>query len=224
MKTRTQAGFSLIELIIAVSIMAILAGAAVPLALKAMTSAGRKASKTEIESLSEGVQDYFSDTLVLPATLADLEVEPTPAVPGWSGPYLPGAVPDKITGLSGYQVDAWSRSYDLTVAGDIATITSRAEDGMPGTTDDISIAVNVTYLRRKATLDQLRIINQAVASYNAQNNFSPALPNSSYTNILSTLVSDGFLPSTTGYEFDGWGVPFEPRATTPVVKIQSASL
>ena len=221
--TRKQ-GFSLLELIVAIAIMSILAGVAVPVALKGMTSAGRKASRQEIEVLSQGVQDYFRDTGVILASLADLEVEPIPSVPGWSGPYLPGAVSDRITGLSGYQVDAWSRAYDFTVAGDVATITSRGEDGLPGTADDIELALSVTFIRREKTLSQLRIINQAVASYNANNDFSPSLPNSSYAAILNTLVSGGYLPMTSGYQVDAWGVEFVPDGIVPVVKIKAPSL
>lgn len=224
MNRHQRHGFSLLELIVAIAIMSVLAGVAVPVALKSMTSAARKASRQEIEALSVGVQDYFRDTMTIPTALEDLEVAPSPAVPGWSGPYLPGAVPDRVTGLSGYQVDAWSRAYDFTIAGDVATIASRGEDGMAGTADDIAIAVNVSFIRREETLARLRIINQAVASYNANNNFAPALPNSGYSNILTTLVSGRYLPTSAGYDVDAWGDAFEPDGVLPVVKIRSTNL
>lgn len=221
MKRPSSRGFSLIELVIAIAILSILAGVAVPVALKSLTSKARKATRDEIELLSVGVQDFFRDTNRLPTTLVELEVAPVPALAGWSGPYLPGAVADSISGSSGYQVDAWSRAYDYAVAGDVATIRSRAEDGLPATADDLSIDVNVTFLRREKTLDQLRIINQAVSAYNATYAFTPPLP-ASYQGIRQRLATEGLLPSS-GYDVDAWGDAFEPEAT-PVVKIRSVNL
>ena len=67
MKNRTnRGGFSLLELIVAVSIMVILVGAAVPVTSKVLTYKARLATKQEVELLSDAAADYFEDTRQLP--------------------------------------------------------------------------------------------------------------------------------------------------------------
>ncbi|MEM7517942.1 MAG: prepilin-type N-terminal cleavage/methylation domain-containing protein, partial [Planctomycetota bacterium] len=134
-RSTLRSGFSLLEVIVVVAILSIVAGAAVPVALKGLTSKARKVTQDELRDLSGAVVEYFRDTLVLPSDLADLEVTPVPAVPGWTGPYLPGAVADTLSGTSGYQVDAWSRAYDYDVTGDLVTISSLGQDALRRTFD-----------------------------------------------------------------------------------------
>ena len=224
-KSVRRAGFSLLEVIVVIAILSIVAGAAVPMALKGLTSKARRATQAELDDLSAAVVEYFRDTLTPPTDLAALEVAPAPPVPGWSGPYLPGAVADSITGTSGYQVDAWSRPYAFTVSGDLVTITSRAEDALSGTTDDLSIRVSLTFVRREHTLRTLDIVNRAIGAYNAANGMDPFLP-ANYTSLLNTLVADGYLPTATGYQTDAWGAAFveDPPGFAPVVRVTSSNL
>jgi len=134
-------------------------------------------------------------------------------------------VTDQLTGLSGYQVDAWSRPYSMSALGDVLTIQSMGEDARLGTNADITIDLDVTYIRREKTLSRLKVINQAVLQYNAQWMATDPLP-ANYAVAYSKLVSRGYLPNSTDYQVDGWGVAYveKPAGSTPVVEITSTSI
>ncbi len=218
-----QTGFSMLEMIVVIAIMAVIAGAAVPVTSKVLTYQARKATRGELQLLSGASGEFFRDTRTLPTDLEELLVDP--GTSGWSGPYLPGVVTDQITGLTGYQVDAWSRPYELTIVGDVLTIASMGADATLGTGEDIEIDLDVTYIRRQATLDQLATINQAITLYNGQYQASDPLP-SSWTTALGKLVNRGFLPAASGYDVDWWGTAFAetPKGKMPVVKVESANI
>ena len=220
---RTSA-FSLIELIVAVTIMAILAGAAVPITSKVLTYRARQATSTELQTLSDASAAYFRDTSAIPADIESLLVVPK-GTSGWSGPYLPGVVTDSITGLTGYQVDAWSRAYTTGVSGDVLTITSMAEDAKKATSDDLSIQLDVTPIRREMTVDRLETINQAVTLYNGTWHKSAPL-STSWTSAYAQLVAKGYLPSSLDYQVDAWGDAYhpDPKGIAPVVKVTSPNV
>ncbi len=220
-----HAGFTLVELIVTVTIMTVLLGAAVPVATKLFTYQARSATAEELNSLSEASAAFFFDVERLPTDVAELLVNPGASAPGWTGPYLPGVVADRLTGLTGYQVDAWSRPYSMSAAGDLLTITSMGQDGQLGTSADIAIDLDVTYIRREKTLERLVVINQAVVHYNAQYLSTDPLP-PNWAAAFSKLVARGFLPSSQAYQLDAWGQSYveDPVASSPVVRITSPSL
>ncbi|HVS19976.1 MAG TPA: prepilin-type N-terminal cleavage/methylation domain-containing protein, partial [Planctomycetota bacterium] len=183
-------GFTLLELIVAVAILAILAGAAIPVTAKVLTHKARQATRDELSQLGQAASECFRDTGVLPAGIADLIVDP--GLAGWSGPYLPGVVTDQLSGASGYQVDAWSRPYDYATSGDTITLTSAAEDADFGSADDLVLEIDVTWIRREKTLEQLRVLNQAIVLYNGQYQSSDPLP-ANWTLALNKLATRGFL-------------------------------
>jgi hypothetical protein len=148
-----------------------------------------------------------------------------PIYAGWAGPYLPGVVTDQITQLTGYQVDAWSRQYKLQVNGDVLTITSAGEDAAFGDPQDISIQLNVAWIRREKTLDTLKLINQAIALYNGQ--YQATVPlSTSWSAALDQLIAKSFLPQRIGFEFDGWAKAFvaDPVGKSPLVRVTSTAL
>lgn len=220
-----RSGFSLVELIVVVAILAILAGTAVPIATKALTYKARQATRNEIQYLADSAGEYVLDTEVIPPDIAALLVEPSAGVPGWAGPYLPGVSADEVTGAIGYSVDAWSRPYQFQSSGSILTIESMGEDAAWGTTRDIVLDFDVTPLRRRLTLDRLETINQAVTLYNGAYQATDPLP-ADYTALVARLVATGFLPNTSGFDSDGWGNAFveDPVSETPVVRVTSTSL
>lgn len=215
-------GFTLLELVVAVAILAVLAGAAIPVTSKVLTYKARKATREELQVLGDAALDYFRDTRAIPTSLSNLMV--SGGTPGWSGPYLAGAVTDQLTGSSGFEVDAWSRAYRLTTAGDRLTIASRAEDATYGTADDLSIAVDVGVARREETTAELQLLNQAILAYNATYLASAPLP-VTWSSAYSTLVTRGYLPNHAGYLTDGWNQGYIAVGTGgPLVELTSTTL
>jgi prepilin-type N-terminal cleavage/methylation domain-containing protein len=222
LRTSLRRGFTLIELVIAISIVAVLAGAAIPVTAKVLTYKARKATREELQVLGDAALEHFRDTRTIPTTVSSLMVDSN--VAGWSGPYLGGAVTDQLTGTSGFEVDAWSRSYRFTVSGDQLTIASRAEDATFGNTDDLSIVVDVGVARREETVAELKLLNQSINAYNAT--YLATAPLSMvWSTAYSTLVTRGFLPTYTGYLTDGWGQAYVPVGTgSPLVELTSTNL
>ena len=219
--SKFQSGFTLIELIVAITIISILAGAAIPVTAKVVTYQARKATHTEQSAIVEAAGNYFADTNALPSSVADLLVAPL-GVAGWTGPYMPGVSADSLSGLTTYQVDGWSRPYRVTVAGDTWTLESSGQDGTFGTSVDLQIVLNVTFIRREKSLATLKTINQAITLYNG---VTPALPALStiWSTAFSQLVGQGLLPNDTAYSMDGWGDAFQadPAGMAPVVRVRS---
>lgn len=219
---RARRGFTLIELIVAVAILAVLVGAAVPVSSKVLSYKARMATRQELQLLADATVEYFRDTRQFPATVGALLV--SSGASGWSGPYLPGVVADHVTGASGYEKDAWSRSYVVSRSGDVVTIRSIGEDARANTADDLLIQSNVTFVRREETLSELKILNQTIALYNAQYQTTAPL-SSTWSTAFNTLVSQGLLPNDSDYLSDGWGQAY--RATVPggpLVELSSPSL
>jgi len=222
-RSESSHGFTLIEMIIAVAIMAVMLGAAVPVASKVLTYKARKATYEELQFLSEASGEFFRDTKRLPDSIEELLVDPGDS--GWSGPYLPGVVTDQLSGLTGYQVDAWSREYQITIAGDVLSISSAGEDAGFGDSSDIEIDLNVTWIRREETLQELKVINQAIVLYNGQFQLTKPL-STTWSTALDALVAAGFLPARGDYVLDGWGKDYvaDPVGKAPLVKVTSPSL
>ena len=217
-------GFSLLEIIIVISIMAILTGVAVPVASTIFNSKARRATAEELENLGTAAVEYFRDTESLPSSPADLLVDP--GVAGWNGPYLVFKSVDPVRGVAGGEFDAWRNPYVLSPQGVSGLlIASAGSDGVQGTSDDLQLAVDVTPVRRELTLGELAVINQAILQYNAANLPLQPLP-TTYASLLSTLVASGLLPTGTAYAADGWGSSYQPDppGVSPVVRVTSPNL
>ncbi len=218
-----RGGFTLLEMIVVLSIMAIVAGSAIPLASAAINSAARKATLKELDGLRGAALEFFRDTGNLPTSAGDMERDPS--LGGWSGPYLTAFSIDRNSGLSQYAVDAWSRAYRFSGGGSQLAITSAGVSGAFDDGDDLSILVDVTPIRRQETLETLRIVNQAIQAYNSAWLSSDPLP-ATYPGALSKLVSKGYLPATTPFAEDGWGDALQPDppSLTPVVRVRSSNV
>ena len=223
MKLSSTNGFTLLELIVVVTIVATLAGAAVPVTSKMLEYRAREATVEELQVLAGASVAYFRDTGEFPAELADLLVDPKR--PGWVGPYLSGVIADRSSGESGFLVDAWSRGYRWQVLADVATISSCGRDAEFGTDADLEVDVAATPLRRAATLDRLRVINTAVRAYNDRSLATAPLA-SAWPQAFDQLVEAGLLPQAALYRQDAWGDAFvaNPFGQQPVVAIDSLHL
>ncbi len=84
-----EAGFTLLEVVVALAIVAVLAGTVAPMAYKQLVRARKDATLVELTALSNGLIDFYEDTGRFPTQgegLAALVSDP--GVTGWQGPYV----------------------------------------------------------------------------------------------------------------------------------------
>lgn len=113
-QSRGDAGFTLVEVIVAVAIVAIIAGTVTPLAFRELVRAREDATRDELAGLQKGLLDFYHDTGRFPteaeglaALLAD------PGISGWAGPYVGGGTGVPLTEAT---TDAWQGTYAYDVA------------------------------------------------------------------------------------------------------------
>lgn len=107
-------GFTLMEVIVAVAIVAIMAGAIAPVVFKQINAARSEATTDELVSLERALVEFYDDTGRFPTEgegLAALVVDP--GAPGWEGPYLqtPSGNPADMVAA-----DAFGRAYTYDLA------------------------------------------------------------------------------------------------------------
>jgi general secretion pathway protein G len=101
-----RAGFTLVEMVVVVAIIAVLAAVVAPEVFKNVSDANASAARQQIELLGTALDSYRLDNHVYPTTdqgLASLRTEPATGEkpPRWRGPYLRRALPP----------DPWGRPY-----------------------------------------------------------------------------------------------------------------
>ena len=110
MKRRTQHGFTLLELVIAVAIVAILAGVTAPALFRHVADAKISATRSELASLALALESYALAVGSYPTTqdgLDALAAAPPALTASWRGPYLKGGVP----------LDPWKNPYGYKMPG-----------------------------------------------------------------------------------------------------------
>jgi general secretion pathway protein G len=118
-----QSGFTLVELLLVLVILALIGGLVLPGIIGKAESAKAKAAASQVSRLAMAVESYYLDTGTTPDSLEDLVNEPSDAS-GWNGPYV------KASSLK----DPWGRDYEYTYPGEHAEfdIVSLGADGQPG--------------------------------------------------------------------------------------------
>lgn len=89
-----QSGFSFIELMISLAVIAIIMGLVIPNAMKILGKGHRAATVNTLKAISHAIFEYKSDVHSLPNRLEDLDVRPE-GVSGWNGSYLPESMQGK---------------------------------------------------------------------------------------------------------------------------------
>lgn len=122
--SKIRRGFTLIELVVVILILAILAALIVPRVVGRTSDAKRAKAATDISTLRSFVQQFRVDCDRYPDTLQDLRVRPADGADGWRGPYSDKDIP----------TDPWGNEYDYEVSqdGNDYTIKSYGADGAPG--------------------------------------------------------------------------------------------
>jgi general secretion pathway protein G len=121
-------GFTLIELMVVMAILAILAAIIVPKVLGREEDARRARAVSDVESFGTALDMYKADNSEYPTTeegLQALRVAP-PSAKNWNGPYLKKALAP----------DPWGNDYVYTSPGehnpDSYDLSSMGADGQPG--------------------------------------------------------------------------------------------
>ncbi|MEO8026883.1 MAG: type II secretion system major pseudopilin GspG [Bryobacteraceae bacterium] len=122
-----QAGITLIEMLVVVTIIALFAALVAPRMLRQGDAARRTAARAQVNSFMTALGSYKLDTGLFPPTelgLSALRTRPD-GLTQWNGPYLPQEIP----------LDPWARPYLYKYPGehgDEPDIVSLGADGQPG--------------------------------------------------------------------------------------------
>ena len=128
---RPARGFTLIEILVVITVIAVLASLVSPNVFRNVGDAKQSAARSQIEILSLALDAYRLDNDRYPTTAQSLdalrrlpEIPPVPR--NWRGPYLRKDVPD----------DPWGRPYVYRSPGtenpDTFDLVSLGRDGEPG--------------------------------------------------------------------------------------------
>jgi general secretion pathway protein G len=124
-----ERGFTLVEILVVITIIALIMGLVGPRVLNYLGEAKTKTAKIQIESLSSALDLYFLDTGQYPSSSEGLNalVQPSGSRTSWNGPYLKGQMVPS---------DPWGRPYVYRFPGQHGTydIVSYGADGQEGGT------------------------------------------------------------------------------------------
>jgi general secretion pathway protein G len=130
---RNRGGFTLIEILVVVMILAILAAVVVPNVLSRIGDAKNSAAMSDIKNFDGAIDQYKLDIGANPPSLdALVSKQAAGNSPKWNGPYLKNQ--------TSIPKDPWGNPYIYKVPGDAGRdydISSAGPDGQPGTPDDI---------------------------------------------------------------------------------------
>ena len=130
-KRRARAGFTLIEILVVLAIIATLAALVGPSVFRNVGDSRVHAAKSQVELFALALEAYRLDNHVYPSTeqgLAALRTLPVTGEPprNWRGPYLRRVVPN----------DPWGRAYLYVAPGrensETYDLYSLGRDGRPG--------------------------------------------------------------------------------------------
>jgi general secretion pathway protein G len=115
-------GFTLVELLLVLVILALIGGLVLPSIIGKAEGAKAKAAASQVSRLAMAVESYYLDTGATPESLQQLVEDPGAA--GWNGPYV------KASSLK----DPWGHEYEYKFPGEHGEfdITTLGADGQPG--------------------------------------------------------------------------------------------
>lgn len=220
-----RTGFTLLEIVVAVSIMVLLAGFAVPLSSTLIRAAKEDATRSRLQTIASASYAHFEDTLVFPTALVDLTKQNGQS--GWAGPYVTSSYIASSSAASKYDLDAFENtlSFGAKTASTLEVVSPGADHKL-GSTDDLKIVVNVLPAMRAYTQDRLDAFNAAIIAYNRNRTTGMPTLSSNVQIAFSTLVSSGYLPNDSSLYKDAWKATFlaDPPNANPLVLVKSANM
>jgi general secretion pathway protein G len=135
-----ERGFTLVEILVVITIIALIMSLVGPRVLNYLTESKVKAAKIQMQSFSSALDLLYLDTGRYPSSAEGLAVlvKPTSAMAGWNGPYLKGGnVPN----------DPWGKPYlyrspTERAKYEIMSYGADGQEGGTGTSADITSASN----------------------------------------------------------------------------------
>jgi prepilin-type N-terminal cleavage/methylation domain-containing protein len=136
MLSMRPSGFTLLEILMAVALVAIVSAVALPNFIDFRGDAKAAVTKDRMTSLRDGITKFISNRAAAPSALTDLTAkgaqpnyDPITNV-GWNGPYVDGTVP-------GWNLDGWDTAYQYTAA--TRTLRSCGPNKACGDADDLVV-------------------------------------------------------------------------------------
>jgi general secretion pathway protein G len=135
-----ERGFTLVEILVVITIIALIMSLVGPRVLNYLTESKVKAAKIQMQSFSSALDLLYLDTGRYPSSAEGLAVlvKPASAMTGWNGPYLKGGnVPN----------DPWGKPYlyrspTERAKYEIMSYGADGQEGGTGTAADITSASN----------------------------------------------------------------------------------
>jgi general secretion pathway protein G len=117
LRLRGERGFTLVELLVVITIIALIMGIVGPRVLNYLTESKAKAAKIQIESFASALDLFFLDTGRYPNGSEGLNalVARPGNIAAWNGPYLKGGLvpPDPWGNLYVYRAPGRNGAYDI---------------------------------------------------------------------------------------------------------------
>ena len=121
-----RSGFTLLEILLVAAILVIMASMATFAYNSLATKGTSNLARSEINTMQQACNMYFSNHLRYPNSLQELYTSPNGmSEQKWGGPYL----------QDGDARDPWDREYKYEIRGESVVITSLGPDGVPGSDD-----------------------------------------------------------------------------------------
>jgi general secretion pathway protein G len=125
-----EAGFTLVEMLVVITIIGMIMGLIGPRVLNYMSESKVKTAKIQLQSFGSALDLFYLDAGRYPSSAEGLSVlvRPSGGVAGWAGPYLKGGVVPN---------DPWNNPYVYRAPGQRAPyeIVSYGSDGQEGGSD-----------------------------------------------------------------------------------------
>jgi general secretion pathway protein G len=133
----SQAGYTLLELLVVLGIIAALTALVAPQVIRYLGEAKSDSAKVQVQNLQSALELYYLDTGSYPTTEQGLTalIADTNNLAGWKGPYL-----KRKEGIE----DPWGRQYVYKLPGEHGTfdLYSFGRDGAQGGSGEDSDVVN----------------------------------------------------------------------------------